>query len=149
MTRSSSVPNPTPAERPKRPAWSPAQTTAARMVIDRLLAPRRLQVRQAMLRILLESGVDPMPSADDVLARVHDLCAKELAERVRIAAGALRAAYATDDPTATDLLLEELRGEVEACITESMADLVDDERLAASILGRLPSVLTPSAAKRA
>jgi hypothetical protein len=121
--------------------WTTAQATAARLLIDRLIAPRREQVRRAMMRILLESHLDPQPSAEDTLSRVHDLCAKELAARVRLAAVELAKAYRGGPEIATDILLEDLRLEVEHCIADEMADLVDDERLAATLLGRLPTVL--------
>jgi hypothetical protein len=122
--------------------WTPAQATTARMLIEQHLAPRREQVRKAMLGILLEAGIDPRPSVNETLARVHDLCAKELAERVRIAADDLKRAYASGPETSAELLLEDLRLEVEQFITGEMADLVDDERLAATLLGQLPRFLS-------
>ncbi len=121
--------------------WTPAKATTARLLIEQHLAPRREQVRKAMLGILLEAGLDPRPPADDVLSRIHDLCAKELAERVRIAADDLKKAYASGPEAATEIVLEDLRQEVESCITGEMADLVDDERLAAALLHRLPKFL--------
>jgi len=136
-------PVPTPSRRPGRSAWTPAQTTAARLLIEQHLAPRREQVRKAMMAILLEAGLDPKPPAEETLSRVHDLCAKELAERVRIAANDLKQAYAVGPEAGTDLLLDDLRLEIEQCITVEMADLVDDERLAAALLHQLPRFLTP------
>ena len=105
------------------------------------MAPRREAVRQHLTAILLESGLDPRPSRDDILGRVHDLCAKELAERVRIAAGELKRAYASPTEGATDILLEDLQQEIGLVITGEMADLVDDERLAALLLKNLPRFL--------
>lgn len=127
--------------------WTPVQATTARLLIEQHLAPRREQVRKALMAILLEAGLDPRPPAEETLARVHDLCAKELAERVRIAAHDLKQAYASGPEAATDILLEDLRLEIEACITEEMADLVDDERLAAALLHQLPSFLAPPRVK--
>ena len=79
---------------------------------------------------------------NEILARIHDLCAKELAERVRIAAEDLKQAYAGGPTSSTEILLEELRQEIEGYITGEMADLVDDERLAAAVLHRLPHMLS-------
>jgi len=121
--------------------WTPAQATVARMLIEQHLAPRREAVRKAMIRILLDAGADPRPSVNDTLARVHDLCAKELAERVRIAADELKKAYASGPETSTHILLEDLRQEIELCVSDELSDLVGDELLAKALIDHLPKFL--------
>jgi hypothetical protein len=117
------------------------QVREAREGIERVLAPRRIRLRQTLAKLLLET--DPAAtSADQVLARVHDLCVKELTERMRLASHELRQAYAGAVPgLAESDLLSGIKGEVENCLSGEMADLVEDERMVAAILGRLPRFL--------
>ena len=113
----------------------------AREAIERMLAPRRVRLRQTLAKFLLETDTDSA-KADSVLARIHDLCAKELAERVRITADELKRAYAgTARGLAESDLLAGIKSEIENALTGEMADLVEDERMAAALLSRLPRFL--------
>ena len=117
-------------------------SAAARRLIERDLEPRRHAFREALLLVLLEHP-DAAGRAErqGTMARVHDLCAKELAERVRIAGTALRRAYAGGPEITTSILLDELKREVEGYLTSELADLAADEYLVTRLLDRLPGFL--------
>ena len=118
--------------------WSSEKATAAHLLIESLIAPRRERLRQAMLLILRDSRGDSHPSAHDTLALVHELCASELAVRIRIMTGELKKVYAGETADPPQALIEDLRQEVEHCIQEEMDDLVNDERQAAAFLEDAP-----------
>lgn len=122
--------------------WNVAAAASARERIEALLAPRRLSVRRDLTRLVLEAAPG-RAGTEDALARVHDLCAKELAERTRIVSAELARAYRGDRAIATEILLAELKAEIQGYLEDEVGALAEDERLAAAIRSRLPRFLRP------
>lgn len=114
-------------------------STAARLLIQREFAPRRARFRRALMHALVKRPPPLVPGARDwMLSRVHELCGHELAERVRIAADALRQAYAGHDVAHHPELAGILKEEVEHYLSAELSDLAADEALVARVLTHLP-----------
>ena len=120
-------------------ALEPSMT--ARVLIRGLLEPRRVRFRNGLLRVMLEHAGATRLAREETLAKVHDLCARELAERVRIAGNALRRAWTGTPEVGVQLLLGEIREEILAVLDDETGDLAEDERLVTLLLDRLPGFL--------
>lgn len=120
-------------------AMEPSLT--ARVMIRHLLEPRRVRFRYGLMRVMLEHAGASRIAREETLEKVHDLCAKELAERVRIAGDALRRAWTGTPEVGMQLLLGELREEIMAVLDEETGDLAEDERLVTILVDRLPGFL--------
>ena len=118
-----------------------APTLSARELIRRQLEPRRTRFRHGLLRVMLEHAGASRIAREETLEKVHDLCAKELAERVRIAGDLLRRAWTGTPEVGVQLLLGELREEIMAVLDDETGDLAEDERLVGLLVDRLPGFL--------
>jgi len=111
-----------------------APAVHARARIGQLFVARRLVARRAVMSLLLHAVPQGPAAREAAMTRVHELCAAELEQRVRIAARQLHEAYLAGDGSTRDRLLAELRLELEAVLREETSALAEDERFAASFL---------------
>lgn len=115
-----------------------AAPAGTRIRIGRLLDRRRGRFRRTLVLLLgaLErAGATPSESG----AAVHDLCARELAKRVRL----LRREISHSPPPASSRrdLLDAIRTEVDDYLAGETADLADDEAIARRMAARVPRLL--------
>jgi len=106
-------------------------TIDLRTEVRRELAPRRRDFRRRLLNSVIRRMV--LPRADGVRTRacVHELCIRELAERMRqardrissVSGGVERANWA-----------DEIRLEISRCLQDEVAYISRDERLAERLL---------------
>lgn len=113
----------------------------ARVAIRAMLEPRRARFRNGLLRVLLEHAGASRIAREETLEKIHDLCAKELAERVRLAGDLIRRAWSGTPDVGVQLLLGEIREEILAVLDDETGDLAEDERLAGLLVDRLPGIL--------
>ncbi len=118
-----------------------APSLTARELIRNLLEPRRARFRHGLLRVMLEHAGMPRIARAETLEKVHDLCAQELAERVRIAGDALRQSWTGTPGVGITLLAGEIREEIMGVLDDETGDLAEDERLVTIMLDRLPGLL--------
>lgn len=118
-----------------------APSLNAREMIRTQMEPRRIRFRDGLLRVMLEHAGASRLAREETLEKVHDLCAKELAERVRIAGDLLRRAWTGTPEVGLQLLLAEIREEIMGVLNDETGDLAEDERLVAILVDRLPGFL--------
>lgn len=117
-------------------------SVVARLLVEHEVAPRRERFRKALLHALQARPTGGGPAGRDwTMSRVHELCAAELADRVRIAADALRRAYAEGQAVPAADLAGQLKLEVDGYLNAELADLARDEHLVTKLLDRLPRAM--------